>query len=160
MGMDGDTVELFLNNPSFSPAASTVLVTALESMKEVENLDLFVLVALQAAEPNMARVFTQITVMTAAYHNKIAPLKTVSPMARLTHGVRKDGAAVIVLPADHMIWNERVVETLTASSGELKESHTELWVKGSLSKQAAENFQQMSWKVHTNINSKLFPEQN
>ena len=47
MDMNGDTVELFLNNPSFSPAQTTVLVTALESMKGVANRGLFIKVALQ-----------------------------------------------------------------------------------------------------------------
>jgi hypothetical protein len=51
MGMNEDTVELFLSNPVFSPALSTVLTTALDSMTGVENRELFLKVALQANEP-------------------------------------------------------------------------------------------------------------
>ncbi len=159
MGMDADTVELFLNNPAFSPAESTVLVTAMESMKEVENLDLFILVALQAADPGMASLITKITAMTAAYHRNILPLKTVSPMARLTHGVRKDGATVVILPADHMVWSKRVSETVTASDKDANKADAELWILGTLSKQAATNFQKLGWQVHTNAGPELVPEQ-
>ncbi|MGI9537990.1 MAG: hypothetical protein ACR2PB_13045, partial [Desulfocapsaceae bacterium] len=38
LDMDADTVQLFLNNQMFSPALYTVMTSALESMKGVENL--------------------------------------------------------------------------------------------------------------------------
>ncbi len=157
MGMDSDTVELFLNNPSFSPAESTVMVAALDSMKGVDNLDLFIMVALQAADPTLASVITKITVMTAAYHKNISPLKTVTQLARLTQGVRKDGARIVVLPTDYIIWNKRVDEI---TRRETKDIEQELWVLGAVSKQAAENYQKQGWKVHTNVSAELFPGQN
>ncbi len=79
MDMNGDTVELFLNNPSFSPAQSTVLVTALESMKGVANRELFIKVALQASDPDMAKIITRTAVMTAGYHRKFPHLKRLCP---------------------------------------------------------------------------------
>jgi hypothetical protein len=160
MGMNADIVQLFLNNPSFSPAESTVLVTALESMKDVDNLDLFIQVALQAADPSMASLITRIAAMTAAYHQNIASLKTVTPVARLTQGVRKDGARILVLPTDYMIWSKQFFDGVTASSGDKKESRAELWVLGTLSKQAAVNIQELGWEIHTKVGSELFPDQN
>ena len=159
MKVDGDIVELFLNNPSFSPAAATVLVTALESMKGVDDRDLFIKVALQAADPAMASTITRIAVLSAGYHKKIAPLKGFTPMARLTQGVRKDGVRVVLLPTDYITWNRRVAEAATDISGEAKGSGLELWVLGSLSKQATAELQKKGWRIHTGAGSRLLPVQ-
>ena len=155
LGMDADTVELFLNNPSFSPARSTVLVAALESMKGVDNLDFFIKVSLQASDEVMAVTITRIAVMTAAYHKKVAPLQAIAPMARLTQGVRKDGTRVILLPMDYIIWNKQVAGAVEAANNDAKGKNTELWIFGTVSKQAAAEMKQLGWKVQTNVAAKL-----
>jgi hypothetical protein len=157
MGMHADTVELFLNNPSFSPAQSTVLVKALESLDGVDNRELFVKVALQANEDAMAKVITKVAVMTAGYHKQIAALKRVTPMARLTKGERKDGTHVVLLPTDHIIWSKRVAGAMTSMSGAEKKGGFELWVTGSLSKRATSEFKKQGWKIHTGVKSRLLP---
>ncbi|MDH3329528.1 MAG: hypothetical protein OEM01_09875 [Desulfobulbaceae bacterium] len=157
MGMNNDTVELFLNNPSFSPALATVLVAALESMKGVENRELFIKVGLQASDPDMAKTITEIAVMSAGYHKEIAPLKGFSPMARLTQGVRKDMTGVVLLPIDYLIWDQRVAGAATALSREAQGSGFELWVLGFLSKQATAELQKLGWKIYTDAESRLLP---
>ena len=157
MGMNVDTVELFLNNPSFSPALSTVVVTALESLKGVDNRELFIKVALQAGDYAMAKTITKIAVMSAGYHKEITPLKSITPMARLTQGVRKDGTRIVLLPTDYIIWNKRVAVAVTSVSKEAKENGIELWVVGSLSKQATSELKKQGWKIHTEANSQLLP---
>jgi hypothetical protein len=157
MGMNVDTVELFLNNPSFSPTLSTVLVAALDSMKGVDNRELFIKVALQAGDFDMAKTITKIAVMSAGYHKEITPFKSFTPMARLTQGVRKDGTRVVLLPTDYIIWNKRVAVAVTSISKEAKESGLELWVVGSLSKQATKELKKQGWKIHTEANSQLLP---
>jgi len=159
MGMDADTVELFLNNPSFSPARTTILVAALESMKGVKNRELFIKVALQANNSNMAKVITRIAVMSASYNKKIAPLKAFAPMARLTQGVRKDGTRVILLPTDYIIWNKEIAGTATAVTKEAKGAPLELWVLGTLSKRAQEELKNLGWVIHTGAGPKLFTMQ-
>lgn len=155
MGIDVDTITLFLNNPSFSPALSTVLVTALDKMKGVDNRGLFIKVSLQANTPAMARTITRISVMTAAYHKNIAPLKSIATMARLTQGIRKDGTRIVLLPTDYITWNERIADTAAGVSKAAKGSGAELWVLGSLSQQATAEFQNLDWKIHTSAGKKL-----
>ncbi|MEN8199448.1 MAG: hypothetical protein ABFR63_05175 [Thermodesulfobacteriota bacterium] len=158
MWVHEDTAELFLNNPSFSPAQSTVLVAALESMKGVENRELFVKVALQAADPAMADIITVIAVMSASYHKEIAPLQGFSPMARLTQGIRRDGTRVVLLPTDHIIWDRRVADAATAVSDQAKGKGMELWLFGSLSKQATTELERQGWKIHTEAGPRLMPQ--
>lgn len=161
MGMDGDTVQLFLNNQMFSPALYTVMTAALESMKGVENLELFLKVSLQANSPEMARVITEITVLTAGYHTHVTPLKTIVPMARITKAVTTEGNVAVVLPTDYLIWSERVVGAITEISERTPEAgsgNKELWVLGDLSKKAHEEFKKADWKVHTGARDQLLPQ--
>jgi hypothetical protein len=157
MGMNVDTVTLFLNNQTFSPALSTVLVAALESMKGVENRELFLKVALQSSDYAMAKTITKVAVMSAAYHKQITPLKSLKPMARLTQGLREDGTRVILLPTNHIIWNRRVAEVVTSESKEAKEDGLEIWVTGTISKQATAELKKQGWKIHPGAESVLFP---
>lgn len=157
MGVDSHLVELFLNNPSFSPAQATVLVAALESMKGVKDRGLFIKVALQASDPAMAIIITRIAVMSAGYHGKVAPLKSLVPMGRLTQGVREDGTRVVLLPTDYITWNERVAEVSTAVSEKAKGAGLELWVLGSVSQQAVNELRNAGWKIHADAGHSLLP---
>jgi hypothetical protein len=157
MDMDADTIELFLNNPSFSPALYTVLVTSLESMSGVDNRKLFIKVALQASDPQMAKTIVKMAVMSAGFHKEIAPLESFAPMARITQGIREDKSRVVFLPVDHLLWNQRVAETATAVSGEAKGSDIELYTLGTLSKLATAELQKLGWKVYTDAGPRLIP---
>ncbi|MEJ2133959.1 MAG: hypothetical protein P8X86_01790 [Desulfofustis sp.] len=152
LGMEGDTVQLFLNNQMYSPALYTVMTAALESMKGVDNLELLLKVSLQASSPEMARVITEITVLTAGYHTHVTPLKTILPMARITKAVTKDGAVAVILPTDHLIWSERVASALMEISDTPKVAESagkELWVLGDLSDKARDEFKKAGWKITT-----------
>ena len=78
-------------------------------------------------------------------------------MARLTQGVRKDGTRVVLVPSDYITWNKITGETATTVRGEAKGSGLELWVFGSVSKQATAELQKLGWKVHTEAGSRLLP---
>jgi len=157
MKVNSDTVELFLNNPSFSPALSTVLVAALESMKGVDNRGFFIKIALQASDPAMAKIITKIVVMSAGYNKEIAPLKNFVPFARIAQGVRKDGTKVVFMPADHVIWSKQVAAAAAPAGNDEKVSNTELWILGSLSKQATAELKKLGWDIHVEAESQLFP---
>lgn len=163
MGLDEDTVSLFLNNPSFSPALTTVTVTALEAMEGVDNRELFAKVALQAADPDTARTIVETAVLTAGYHRNIAPLQKLVPMARLVHGIKKDGTLVVTLPTDHVIWSERVagvVADLTETAGRSgRGTGVEIWTSGDFSKRAREEMKKRGWELYPGSFRQLVPGQ-
>ena len=161
LGMNEDTVQLFLNNQVFSPALLTVITSALETMKGVENLELFLKVALQASTPEMARVITELAVLTAGYHKHIAPLAKMVPMARITRAVKKDGSVVVVLPTDHLIWSEKVSGVLAEINKELDagaDVNKAIWLLGDLSAMALQEYEKAGWKIHTSVRSQLIPK--
>ncbi|MFW2366015.1 MAG: hypothetical protein ACN4GW_06335 [Desulforhopalus sp.] len=163
MKMNEDTVELFLNNPAFTPAQTTVLVTALDAMKGVANRELYIKIALGAGDLQMARAITSTAVLMAGYHKNIAPLAKLTPFARLAKAEKNDGSIVLVLPADHIIWSKKVgdvarsVAQSSQKEGGGKRQNLELWVLGDFSKIAQENLESMGWELHTNASKKLMP---
>jgi len=161
IGVNQDTVELFLNNPVFSPAMQTVMVAALESMKTVQNRALYIKIALQANTYDMAKLITETTVLTAGYNKNIAPLKTVTPLARLACGVKKNGDLVLTLPTDYIIWSERVANTANIIAEKLaqsKGSEVEIWTLGDMSTKARSEIEKQGWKIHTRVGPKLIPK--
>jgi hypothetical protein len=157
MGFDSDTVELFLNNPVFTPAHETVLVNALESMEGAVNRGIFIKIGLQASNPDMALYITETAVLYAGYHKNVASIKGFGRMGRLVKGFKEDGATVVILPTDHLIWSERVagvVEELSAADP-AKGAGFEIWTMGTLSHRAKSELQSKRWKVQENASSKL-----
>ena len=157
--MNEDTIELFLNNSEFSPALQTVIVAALESMKGVDNRELYLKIALQASDPVMAKIVTESAVMTAGYHKHIAPLKHLAPIARLARAEKKDGTIVIILPGDHIIWSEMVADVTGSLAKKSKGIGLEVWVSGDFSMMAHSELEEMGWKVHTKVRGQLIPTQ-
>ena len=160
MGMNEDTIELYLNNPVFSPALQTVMVAALESMKGVDNRELYIKVALQASDPDMAKIVTESAVLTAGYDKNIAPLKHFSPLARLARAEKDDGTIVVIFPGDHVIWSDRVADitkSIVENGGISKGAKLEMWITGDFSPMAHEKMEEMGWKVHARSRSQLLP---
>ncbi|WP_353572892.1 hypothetical protein, partial [Candidatus Albibeggiatoa sp. nov. BB20] len=54
-------------------------------------------------------------------------------------------------------WSQQVAEAAMALNLEAKGSDIELWVLGSLSKQAIVEFQNLGWKVFTDAGPRLIP---
>lgn len=160
MDMNEDTIQLFLNNPEFSPALQTVMVTALDSMKGVENLELYLKISLQAGDPVMAKIITESSVMSAGYHKNIASLKSLSPMARLARAEKADGTIVVVMPNDHIIWSQKIADLAGSLVEKSKTSNgpgLEVWSTGDFSTMAHSKLEEMGWKVHTKVRNKLAP---
>jgi len=156
MGIDEETIELFLNNPVFSPALSTLLVTSLDKMQGVENRELFVKVALKASNTDRAKMVTRIVMMTAGYHKNVMPLKKITTMGKVTQAIRKkDDARIALLPADYVVWNKQVADIVAEISNKKKETKAELWVVGSVSPRVMDELKKLNWKVVTKAQSKL-----
>jgi hypothetical protein len=155
LGMNSDTIDLFINNTVFSPRHQTWFVAALEKMKGASNRELFLKVALQAHDRTMALIITQMAMMFAGYHAKIEPVDRFYPIARVLYATDKKGKSLIVLPADHILWSERFANAVSEIKEKTKGNQFELWTAGSVSKKAKDHLSKAGWEVHTDVWSKL-----
>ncbi len=162
MDMSEDTVQLFLHNPSFSPALFTIVVKALQSMKTVKNLELFLKICLGASTPDMAKIITETVVLTAGYHKNIMPIVKISPMARLAYSKTRDGRTVVILPLDNVLWTKKF-DVLTTSLKQYDDGSTpkskEIWLLGDISSKAMTELQQQGWVVNTQVKQRLLPSE-
>ena len=163
MKVNADTTELYLNNPYFSPALQTVMVEALESMRGVGNRELFIKVSLQASGPEMARTITEITAMTAGYHKNVCPIVTLSPVGRFLYATAKNSNVIMIFPADHVLYTEKVADITSwlidgRKSKDKKTQSFQLWVLGDFSKRAQAELQAIGWQLHPEAQNILFPK--
>jgi len=161
MGIDPDMVQLYLNNPSFSPAFQTIMVDALERLSGVANRELFVKISLQANTHEMARVITDIATMTAGYHHNVAPLQGLAPVGRVLYAKSRKGTVVLAVPADHVLWSAKVADIATwlqePVQGRTKPSGYQLWILGDFSNKAQAGLKGLGWELHPNAQGRLFP---
>lgn len=161
MKIDPDTVQLFLNNPAFSPALFTMMVEAMDGMPGVANRALFVKVGLQANSHEMADTITKMTTLLAGYHQNVEPLQSVAPFGRFLYGKTKKGTAAVIFPADHVLWSGRMADASTwlakPGKGEMPPAKMQLWILGDFSKRAQAELQQRNWELHPEAQAVLLP---
>jgi hypothetical protein len=162
MGINPDTVELYLNNPAFSPALATIMVESLEKLAGAANRELFIKISLQAYTHEMARYITMMSTMIAGYHQHVEPLKDFSPFARVLSSTTASGAKVLILPTDHMLWSELVAEAATwldqGQAGNAQPVRKQLWILGDFSARAKAELQARGWELHPNVQAVLLKE--
>jgi hypothetical protein len=155
MGMNSDTIDLFINNTVFSPREQTWLVAALERMPTAANRELFLKVALQAHDPIMSLMITQMGLMFAAYDTQKEPLDRFHPVARVLYAKDKKGNVLIALPTDHILWSERFAGAVAEIKEKTKGNQFELWTAGDVRKKTQEHLSKAGWVIHTDVWSKL-----
>jgi hypothetical protein len=162
MGVDSDLAGLFIDNPNFSPRDQTILCEALNIMNGVENRSLFVKVALQTQNQDVAAMISAMAALFAAYHKNITPLKRFYPLARVLMAANQKGGMVVNIPADYLIWSRRSNSSLTSLDKTAKESgHNgprELWLVGKLSPMAKKELLKRKWQIHENCARELLPK--
>jgi hypothetical protein len=161
MNIHPDTVELFLNNPSFSPALQTLMTEALEELAGVSNRDLFIKISLQASTHRMASIITEMATMIAGYHRNVAPLETFAPLGRVLSAITATGTAVVALPADHLLWTEKVADAATwlvqSTKTTTPAAKFQLWLLGDFSTKAQAELQGLGWELYPNAQAALLP---
>jgi hypothetical protein len=137
MGVSSDLIELFLDNPNFTPRHTAVIVANLGRLTGTENRQAFIRFILKASDEPSANFMMNIAETLGGYHEKVSPLLRITPHDNLILAVAKNGSAVIPFPLDYGIWTERpelVYQNLISTFKDpgFKEKF-EFWITGRLS---------------------------
>ncbi len=144
MGVGADVVAAALHNRWYSITALTSLVNGLESLTGPTGRDQVVAFAAAAATEDRARLIVAAVEMLARYHATVEPLVRVAapgPIVARTKG----GALLVPAPIDYAPWTKPVATF--ARRPDLKAKERTVWVTGTLSPRAKQEFATAGWIV-------------
>ena len=155
MKIDPNLIDLFINNPHFSPRQQTYLVAALEAMSTASHREVALMVGLQAKDQDIAMDITTITMMQAGYNKNVAKIKDLYSAMRIM-GVRDaSGRTVLLVPVDYLTWNEMLAGALEASDKNPGSSKKEIWLLGTASDLAQTKLKEKGWQIQTRVAGKI-----
>ena len=161
MDVHPDVAELYINNTVYSPSEQTYLVGSLEQMKGAADRNVFVKFAIPVSEADLAFFRTRAARSYAGFHRNVEPIARFVGVGDRLGAVTKGGDFVLIVPVDHIVWTESVAQLVDSYQGDLDEGGDEraryLWVSGTTSPKAREEFEQRGWTVHDNSEKRLFP---
>ena len=151
MGVSPNLIQLFLDNPNFTPRHTAVIVASLGRLKGTENRQAFIRFSLKASDEPSANFMMNMAETLGGYHEKVSPLLRITPHDNLILAVAKNGSAVIPFPLDYGIWTARpglvyqnLISTYQAPGFK---GLFELWVTGRLSPTARKQLEKReSWR--------------
>jgi len=158
MGVSASIAELFLEHPKFSPTQKTFLVDALSRVR-ASNRGAFIQRAVLVQDETMAFFMRRWAEMIAAYHQRVAPLARIVRLGMMPIAQRGDGVIVATLPIDHLAWSETIARrhgtNMQSISSIAGVTGGEIWIEGSISRQARDGLEAQNWIVRDNVGSIL-----
>jgi len=145
MDVSPDTIDAFYATPT----DKAVIVAAMMQLGSAAGREIFVARTAQAKSYSEGFAYRRKAVLTAAYHKRIAPVRSFvavggTPLMQTTKGL------VAIVPMDYVYWSPQV-EGLISSAG----PRGELWITGTASKRATQNLASRGWSVVPRAGSRL-----
>jgi len=159
MRVDPTVADLFINNAVFTPRQQTVFVAALEEMRGTADRGAVVRFAVTAHNPDVAFYRQRMAEMYAGYARNVAPIQRFVPVGEFVFGVASGRAAIVCAPFDHLLWTEpvaRVVDSLGRRARDMGLSAKEVWLTGTVTPVAREEFRRLGWTVREQSETQLW----
>jgi hypothetical protein len=162
MGVNEDVADLFVENPNYSPRHQTVIVGALEGMKNAADRRVFVRFAAAAESEDLAYFRQRQAQMYANYERQVAGIERFVPVGRIVGARTREGILVINAPLDYLVWTPAIAALAESANADGKASQgaarKELWVAGKVSPLARKSLEGLGWKVHEDAEARLLAE--
>ncbi|MBM2830802.1 MAG: hypothetical protein HW411_1592, partial [Gammaproteobacteria bacterium] len=159
MGISQDVADIFIANGIYTPLEQTLLVAALDNMKNTANRSEFIKFATLTDNPDVAFFRQRQAQMYAAYNKSVQPIDSFISIGDISTAKTKDGKIIFNVPLDHLVWtkNMAAAASIITQNVALMEGVTgkELWNTGSVSDLAKESLGKMGWTVHEQAETKL-----
>jgi hypothetical protein len=161
MGVKESVIYEFLHHPAYSPRHETILVHALADMQGVKNREQFIKKALYAEYEEEAFLYQRMAEMLHGYHTQVKPIKELVPVRKFMVGYTSDQTIVATFPIDLLYWIElsdlgsAALAKLDLTGRPVKK--TEIWVTGSLTPRAMQEFNARGLVVNERSGEVLLP---
>ena len=161
MGVTEDVAELFIDNAIYTPREQTLLVAALDEMKQVKGRAAFVKTAILTDNVDLAYFRQRQVQMYTAYHKKIAPISAFLPIGQVAGAQLADGTLVFVVPLDLLAWTESMGSFIANTSNyidqTMKPAAKHLVLAGGATGLAKAKMAALGWTLTENGESQLLP---
>jgi len=79
----------------------------------------------------------------------------------MLYATTNKGTAVLALPADHVLWSEKVADAagwlVEPIGNQTKPAGMQMWILGNFSGKAEKELQALGWELHPDAQSRLLP---
>ena len=144
--------ERFLDHPAFTPRHLTIICSNLDALAGVAGREAFLAVALEARDETDANLYTAMAQLLRGYHQTVSPLTAIARLNRLTVAKTQAGRSFVALPADQLIWTDRVDQVSSFLAGEGK---IDLWLTGKGSPRTLQQLESRAITVIENAASRV-----
>jgi hypothetical protein len=156
MGIAPGLKERFLGQKQYSPRAKTILITALAAMQNTAGRQAMLEVALDATDEVVAILYQQMAEMLNGYDERVAPIVRLTRFNHVVVAHLQSGKAVVLMPVDWAIWNERAAGAVAAmAKTQQKKAGIELWITGTASERFRHELEAAGIGLHERVGSQL-----
>ena len=146
MGVDQETIDLFLRQKHWTLTMQTALVMALEKLSGVEGRAEVLDMAVTADDEDQTR-FLAVGLFLLAREHEATPLAEILDGKPI--GLTKEGRVVATLPLDYVCWTERVAQF--ASREDLASRRPEVLIPGRFSHRARRGMEKAGWEIREEV---------
>jgi hypothetical protein len=152
LGVDAQTVDLFLDNQAYSPTDQTIFAKAVSDLVGVGHLELFVARAAAAGTRDLAIFQRRRAELLSHYNAKVSPLREFVVIAGIPLTARQDGRIAVIFPFDLLAWTEMNGGFVEALAGQPEfASGAEVAITGAATPLARSQFQRLGWSLREGV---------
>ena len=156
MGVESEIAETFLLHPWMSPRHETTIVVALGGLTDAENREAFIHQTVTTESEQQSIFLMRQAEAVLGFHQNVAVVERLGRSNRQVMLYTADGRAISILPADHLVWS--VGASIVADQATGGAMLHELWLTGSISDRARNEFTDRGWLVMSEMRDRLAPD--
>ncbi len=160
MGASEDMADAFINKNIYSPTDQTLLIAALDEMKNTKDRMAFLNLAMFPTTPNQAYLLQRMADLQMAYDKKVGHIKQFVPLNNIALALTDKNELLFNTPLDYLIWSPQLEKFANAADAKAKKLNVPdgkklFWLTGTCSGEARKQLQKRGWKVKENSGSVL-----
>lgn len=151
LGVPRATADKFLSNSQYTPADQTVIVGALQKLKGVKDLRLYVDRLAQANSRDLAVFLRTRTEMMGAYQGRTGAIARIISIKGIPLTSQRDGSIMFLGPLDSVTWNALVSKAFTNVTSAVRKGGSNgqllLAISGKATPTSQRQLKQLGWTV-------------